>query len=322
MWFVFKAAAAFLATWLVWYRLVLTKTARSVKDWGPAWLAPTASKAIFMFGSWWLNFTHNGEEVIAKSIFADGKHYVMPWHPHGALAIVATFFFSYLSSCKYPGGTMRFVCIAPLLLRIPFLSEFLLVCGGREQSYSTFDKLLRSGATVAVQPGGIREQVETDATQERLFFPGRLGFVRLAMKHGVPLLPIYVFGENQLFPTSGWTRKVNKWLYRNFKVGCLLIHGLGGLPNTPLVPNPLLLPTPGAGLHARWGNPVDVGGPNECPSDELVREMFERYVVELRRLFDTYKDELLPPEVAAQGLQIILRSQGGPEIVYPLAKPQ
>ena len=59
--------------------------------------------------------------------------------------------------------------------------------------------------------------------QERLYFPANLGFIRqahlahsspwvtplfprLAIQHGVPLLPVYSFGENQLFRTQ-WRSK-------------------------------------------------------------------------------------------------------------------
>lgn len=316
-----KALVACLGLWCLWYQLVLTKAAKRVGTWGPRWLAYWLSKALFSFGSWWLlKFSHNGEEALAKGLFDPGTQYVLPWHPHGSFTVGATYFWSFFNATCYPGGAPRYTVIAPLLFKFPFLSEFLLLCNCREASLKTFDKLLGSGASVHVQPGGLLEQVETEDKQEKVFFPGNLGFVRLAMKHGVPLLPIYAFGENQLFATSKWTRQLNRGCYRRLRMGSVVVHGLGGVPCTPLLPNPLLLPSREKALHGRWGRPVDVGKANDSPSDEQVREVFERYVEELTRMFDEYKGECLPPAVAAKGLHVILRSRTGLEVVRP--KPQ
>ncbi|CAK0825961.1 unnamed protein product [Prorocentrum cordatum] len=204
------------------------------------------------------DFSHNAEEIFAEGTFGEGKQYIMVWHPHGSFTIAALYFISSFWA-----------------RRIPFLAEYLLLCHSRDQDLATFEGLLKTGATVAVQPGGLAEQVETDHRRELIYFPRNLGFVRLALKYGTPLLPVYAFGENQLYKTAGWTRNVNRWLYKNFKVGSMLVLGLFGIPSTPLLPNPLMLPTPGQGLHVRWGRPVEVGPPVAEPPEALVQETFQ-----------------------------------------------
>lgn len=293
--------------WTIWYKAVLAKAAKEVKPWGSNNLAQLLSGFMHSFGSSWLNFSHNAEEIFAEGTFGEGKQYIMVWHPHGSFTIAALYFISNFWARKYPGGTPRYVCVAPLLLKIPFLSEYLILCNARSQELATFEGLLKTGATVAVQPGGLAEQVATDHQREVIYFPRNVGFIRLALKHGTPLLPVYVFGENQLYKTADWTRNVNQWLYKNFKVGSMLVLGLFGIPSTPLLPNPLMLPTPGQGLHVRWGRPVEVGPPVADASEELVQETFQRYIAELRQLFDEHKDACLPPDVAARGLEIVVR---------------
>merc|ERR1711972_575 len=64
-------------------------------------------------------------------------------------------------------------------------------------------------------------------------------------------------------------------------------------------------------VHARWGAPVEVGEPDENPSDEKVEEVFRRYLAELRRVFYANAQECLPPDVAARGLKIV-RLDGKP----------
>merc|ERR1711862_631155 len=135
------------------------------------------------------------------------------------------------------------------------------------------------------------EQVNTDHLNECISFPGKLGFVRLAIKHGVPMLPCYNFGENQLFHTSEYMRKFNRFMYKKFGLANLVFHGRGGILQTPLFMNPLLLPSPGAGLHCRMGEAVEVGPPDANPSEEKVQEVFQRYIVALKKLFDEHKDQ-------------------------------
>merc|ERR1712050_616757 len=67
------------------------------------------------------------------------------------------------------------------------------------------------------------------------------------------------------------------------------------------------------GIHIRWGRPVDVGPPEEDPSDKRVQEIYAKYVAELQRLFDENAKDCLPPAVAAKGLKIVRLEDGGPK---------
>jgi len=302
---------AALSAWLVWYVLVLQKVASSSLPWGPKWLAVAVSGAIFRFGKWYLRYSDNLAEHAAAGYWKDGQQYVMVWHPHGAFAIAALCFTSHYWADDFPTGRRgaQFVCVASLLLRVPFLADYLLLCHARSQDRKTFSNLLQAGATVAVQPGGLHEQVETDDKKERLYFPANLGFIRLAIQHGVPLLPVYSFGENQLFRTAEWVRKINRFFYKNFKIGNLIMFGHGGIPTSPLLPTPLMMPVPGRRLHIQFGKPVDVGPKEENPSEERVLEVFKRYSAALQEIFKECAPKYLPKEVVEHGLEIHLRSK-------------
>mmetsp|Transcript_60358 Transcript_60358/g.118748 ORF Transcript_60358/g.118748 Transcript_60358/m.118748 type:complete len:338 (+) Transcript_60358:1-1014(+) len=307
------------SAWIFWYRMVLRHAAKQARPWGPRRLIAFLSGRFFKLGCWYLNYSDNCEEVVKEGTFGQGAQYLIVWHPHGAFTLSAFVFFSHYWAIGYPGDSsvLRYVCIAPLLLRIPFLSEYLLMCNARSQDSKTFSSLLRTGATVAVQPGGLIEQVSTDHEREQVFFPARLGFVRLAIQNGVPLLPLYGFGENQLFGTSPWTRRANMWLYKHLKFGTLFVLSASGWPN------PFLWPISGRGVHLRFGEPVDVGPKEEHPSDERVQEVYQRYVAALQKLFDRYKDDCLPPEVAARGLKVVYRGdeRDGQPSSSPSASP-
>lgn len=295
-----------LALWGIWYKLVLQPATKQVDRWGPRWLGIFLSSGLYKWVHWYQRkVTNEHQEAIARGSIKKGKQYLLVWHPHGSFTIGALYIFSHLCAKDIP---FKFcVVVADLLFRVPGLCEYLLLCNARSGSRDTFDALLAAGYSVAVQPGGLIEQVKTDSDKEVLYFPKKLGFIRLAMKHGVPLLPCYCFGENQLFPTKAWTRKLNYWFYKALGTGSLVVYGRCGLPNSPVIPNPLLLPDPTTEMHVRYGEHVDVGPPDADPSEEKVLEVFERYKTALRRLFDENKDTCLRPEVAAHGLEIIWR---------------
>ena len=61
--------------------------------------------------------------------------------------------------------------------------------GAREATQETLDRALRSGRSVGLSTGGVWEQLHTSHEQEALSLLPNLGFVRLAMRHGVPLVP-------------------------------------------------------------------------------------------------------------------------------------
>ena len=85
-------------------------------------------------------------------------------------------------------------------------------------------------------------------------------------------------------------------------VSIVPIRGKWGLP--------WIVPKAGD-IHVRWGRAVDVGPPNGAPTDDEVAAVLDRYIAELRRLFDEYAPSCLPPDVAKRGLTVLIRGKGG-----------
>jgi len=301
------AVAASVSAYAIWHQLVIKKAARSVSTWGPRSLAVLLSSIPNYLAGCWLKASFNGDEIVASGKVDPERQYMIVWHPHGVFTINSLFFFTKHSAASEILGKPLFCGVADFLFQVPGLAEFLLMCNAKHVGQSTTEKLLEHGKNVGVNPGGMHEQVCTDHTKETVSFAGKLGFVRLAIKYGVPLLPCYVFGENQLVKTSDWTRKVNWWAYKKLSVGNLLFHGRYGIPQTPFLMNPLWLPDKGKNLDCRLGEPVEVGPPDANPSEEKVQEVFSRYRAALQKLFDEHKEKCLPPEVAAKGLHFDVR---------------
>ena len=149
-----------------------------------------------------LKFTVKYEDI--KSLQAEHRGLVAAVGPHGIfpLAMLGFGAFKFRRDCGYGEAGLvdlsaRFAGASVVFL-VPVIRELLLLMGVRDATKATLRKLLDSGHTVAIQPGGIWEMVMSDSSQEALYFQRSLGFVRLALEAGRPLLPCYSFGENQV----------------------------------------------------------------------------------------------------------------------------
>ena len=180
-------------------------------------------------------------------------------------------------------------------MRRPIVRELLLLMGVRDANRQTLRRLIEAGHTIAIQPGGVFEMVMCDSRQEALFFQRSLGFVRLAMEMGRPLLPAYSFGENQLFDAQG-PSEWRLWVAKKLRVGLPFFYGRWGLP--------LCLAPKKTDVTFVVGRPVPPGPPNPNPTDAEVEAVFERYADEMCRLFVRNAPKYLPPEIAARGLEL------------------
>lgn len=252
--------------------------------------------------------------VSLKSESGEGMHcdpsrrYMITWHPHGFVVFCPIFLLAEKSIVGEPQGARWHCTGAPVMFQFPVVGEVLQILGGRPVDKKTLEGILSAGGTVAVQPGGMNEQAATRHDQEQAFFPANLGFIRMAIKNGMPLLLMYAFGENQLYKRSGnvdgkrgaLTDMIKRLTGMTFPI----VTAKFGIPMAMLMPRK-------TDIHVRWGAPVEVGPPEENPSDERVEEVFTRYLDELQRVFSANAYDCLPPEVAARGLKIV-RADGKP----------
>merc|ERR1711920_1152295 len=82
--------------------------------------------------------------------------------------------------------------------------------------------------SLCVVPGGIAEMVRTEAHRERLVVMSRKGIVKLALEHGVPLVPVYVLGVSTLWTNLPLPAIVER-LSRALRISLILPYGRFGL---------------------------------------------------------------------------------------------
>jgi hypothetical protein len=118
----------------------------------------------------------------------------------------------------------------------------------------------------------------------------RKGFLRLAVKHGVPVIPVYVFGATKMFKRL--QLPVLERLSLFFRVSLVVFFGAWGLPipfrqrllyvmGQPIMPPSLV----GGGEHLDNTGAVAVAG-----MEQQVDDMHAQFCDELLRLFDRHKE--------------------------------
>lgn len=112
------------------------------------------------------------------------RKYMIVWHPHGFITWVPFFIAGRYALDAQPCGEHWFPVVAPVLFRVPIFSEMLIILGARRVDKKVIDKMLARGDSIAIQPGGVKEQAQSSEKQEQAFFPARLGFVRMAIRPG------------------------------------------------------------------------------------------------------------------------------------------
>jgi 1-acyl-sn-glycerol-3-phosphate acyltransferase len=130
-----------------------------------------------------------------------------------------------LAFSAYFGVERRFHQLAHnLVLSMPGLS-FLRKFGTVAASHGNAEKALKCGAAVLVYPGGDYEVHRPFWERNKVDFNGRKGFVRLALAHDVPIVPVVSIGgqETSLFLSRGETLSRLLMLDRLFRLKVLPI---------------------------------------------------------------------------------------------------
>lgn len=167
---------------------------------------------------------------------------------------------------------------ASILFRLPLIREICLWTHCVDASRPVAERVMKKGHSIMVLPGGEREQLLTEHGKEVVFLKKRFGFVKLAKKFGRPLVPVYVFGSNDLYQTSRFMYGLRLWMVKNLGVCVPLFWGKYGLLSPFDVPQEMV-----------FGEPVDVGEAVKEPSKEAVAELHAKYVTALTKLFDENK---------------------------------
>jgi len=220
------------------------------------------------------------------------RPYVFGYHPHGIIGMgaLATF------ATEATGFSAAFPGIKPHLLTLasnfgmPFYRDILLALGVCSVSKQSCSNILKKGPgyAITIVVGGAAESLSAHPGTADLTLRRRLGFIKLAIQHGAALVPVFSFGENDIYeqmPNEKGTTvyALQKKFQSVFGFTLPLFHGRGLLNyNLGLMPYRRQ-------IVAVIGKPIHV---EQCdkPSLEELTRVQQMYIEELTRIWNTYKD--------------------------------
>ncbi|TFY56842.1 hypothetical protein EVJ58_g7399 [Rhodofomes roseus] len=223
----------------------------------------------------------------------EDRPYVFGYHPHGIIGMGALCTFATEStgfSHFYPGIVPHLLTLASNF-RMPFYRDILLAMGICSVSKQSCSNILKGGPgqAITIVVGGAAESLSARPGTADLTLRKRLGFIKIAIQHGADLVPVFSFGENDIYEqmpndpgTSVYT--LQKKFQNVFGFTLPLFHGRGLLNyNLGLLPYRRR-------IVAVIGHPIHV---EKCekPTLEEITHIQQLYIEELMRIWHTHKDE-------------------------------
>ena len=151
---------------------------------------------------------------------------------------------------------------------------------------------LAKGASILVYPGGAQDVFRPHRERDRINFAGRKGFIKLALREKIPIIPVISKGAHDtlivLNDFYDWVEQLHQWgmpwlfnvdpevfpIYLGLPWGI----GIGPLPNIPL-------PVP---IHTRVCAPIifDKYGKEATRDRNYVDRCYERVLTQMQRELD------------------------------------
>uniref|UniRef100_A0A8C8S4U3 Acyltransferase n=1 Tax=Pelusios castaneus TaxID=367368 RepID=A0A8C8S4U3_9SAUR len=222
-------------------------------------------------------------KLVKTAALPPDRSYVLGSHPHGIICAGAFASFctegTGFSQC-FPGLRPSLALLAGLF-HLPMYREYMMSAGMCPVSRASLDFLLsRPGNAVVIVVGGAAESLNCAPGLHCVTLHRRTGFVRLALQHGAALVPVYSFGENEIFqqlifPEGSWIRRLQLRFKDLTGFAPCLFWGRGLLP----FPSPVTVVV---------GTPIPVPR-RPFPTPEEVAHYHALYVAQLQQLFDQHK---------------------------------
>lgn len=174
-----------------------------------------------------------------------------------------------------------------MLMAAPGVGEYFRKMGVLPAAADSITGALAAGRDVALWPGGERDSLRTWSQRDEAVLAGRKGFVKLAIRSGVPIVPIATVGGPDSMPVLWQGRKLAKLLaldrVANLKVFPIALSAPWGI--SPAILPEIPLPTK---IRTAFQDPVKLArNPAKADDDKYVDKKYEEVRSSIQRGMDT-----------------------------------
>jgi 1-acyl-sn-glycerol-3-phosphate acyltransferase len=167
------------------------------------------------------------------------------------------------------------------------VNNVLMKIGGLRASPEAAERALAAGAGVLIYPGGELDALKSFRSRNTVDLHGRTGFIKLAFRLGVPILPFVNIGGHEVYFTLFSSRALARWSGLEWLTRVKTVPVIAGLPwglwCTGFVP---YLPLP-AKLNYKVGSPIHLEhDPALADDPEAVQAVYRRVTRVMQEMLD------------------------------------
>ncbi|PTU19711.1 hypothetical protein P175DRAFT_0525244 [Aspergillus ochraceoroseus IBT 24754] len=243
---------------------------------------------------WRLHATYFPIKLYRSAPLSPRRKYIFAGHPHGVAmhGLTGAFSADGTGFARLFPGIKNTMLVKDQMFTTPLLREYLFALGQSGVSRdSCIQHLTRGGYdlrgmgnAITISVGGSREYRIARPGTMGIVVKIRRGVVRLAIETGADLVPVLVFGENELFhriETAGFSLKaLVAWVWEK-AVGHKVAFSLGRFN----LFCPYRVP-----VHVVAGRPVTVRQQRFDIEDSYIDEIQAQYIDELKTIWANWKD--------------------------------
>jgi 1-acyl-sn-glycerol-3-phosphate acyltransferase len=176
----------------------------------------------------------------------------------GGTWIADTFVFSQYFYDHFGPGRRFYQLAHDLVFKVPGLRSLVERYGTVPASPENMARALQRDAALLVYPGGDHETFRPSWESDRVDFAHRTGFVKLALEHGVPIVPVVSVGGQETALFLGQGRRLARALQLDRRLRLKVLPAAIGPPfGVTLLDLPVRFPLP-AKISIRVGKPIDL----------------------------------------------------------------
>jgi 2-acylglycerol O-acyltransferase 2 len=186
----------------------------------------------------------------------------------------------------FPALGSRVLVAASSCFLVPGFRDLLLTHGVLDCSRFNCEEWIQEGHSLFVFPGGAREGLYANPDCDWLDLRRRLGFIRLAIRYNVPVVPSYTFNEVNAFTQVAHPllEQSYPWIHR-FRQGFQRTVGIAAPFFCHLLPK---RNTAQEGGVTVVGKPLHFSVHTDTPTDEEVDTCLHLYIAALQALYEEH----------------------------------